>query len=167
MERTFAENVGELEELRRYLFEFCEEVAYELRRRGLRGRTVTIKARFASFKTVTRTRTMDFPTNLGPRLYATARELLDRVPRGPLRLLGVQVSGLDDVRTPAQGRLWGDVDTSSEGRPSRLERHERTTAGLDRLRKKYGRGTVVPASQLDRGPTPGADGRSASPRRPE
>ena len=40
-------------------------------------------------------------------------------------------------------------------RPPRLER---ATAGLDRLRKKYGRQTVVPASLLGRGTLRGRDG---------
>ena len=89
MERTFAEDVTDRDELRLYLREFCEEVAYDLRGRGLRGRTVTLKARFWNFKTVTRSKTLDYPTNLGTRIYAVARELLERVPHGPLRLLGV------------------------------------------------------------------------------
>jgi len=101
-ERTFPEDVADRAVLRRHLFEFCEEVAYDLRDRGLRGRTISIKARFSDFKTVTRSKTLDFATNLGPRFFATARELLERVPVGPLRLLGVQVSNLDDVRTPVQ-----------------------------------------------------------------
>ena len=50
-------------------------VYWELRNRGLRGRTVSIKARFADFKTVTRSRTLDYATNLGPRIYSTARDL--------------------------------------------------------------------------------------------
>ena len=110
MERTFPEDIEDRDELRRMLMEFCDEVAYDLRSRGLRGRTITLKARFKSFRTVTRTKTIDYPTNLGRRIYATARELLERVPPGALRLLGVQVSNLGDVRAPAQGTLFGELD---------------------------------------------------------
>jgi hypothetical protein len=38
------------------------------------------------------------------------------------------------------------------------ERRERMSAGLDRLRRKYGRGTVRPASLLGRGRTAARDG---------
>lgn len=163
MERTFAEDVRDREELRLYLYEFCEEVAFGLRTRGLRGRTITLKARFWNFRTVTRTRTLEFATNLSARVFSVARELLDRVPPGPLRLLGVQVSGLEDVRAEQQGQLF--VTPAPEDAASQVPvddaRRQAVTRGLDRLRKKYGRRTVVPASLLDRR-TRGADGRGGS-----
>jgi len=158
MERTFPEDISDREELKLLLYEFCEEVSFELRHRGLRGRTVTLKARFADFKTVTRSKTVDLPVNQGRRIYAVARELLQRVPLGPLRLLGVQVSNLSDVRSPVQASLFGEPEpdvqrpAGSNGRARGGEeaRHDRASAAMDTLRKRYGRGTVVPASLLGR-----------------
>ena len=166
MERTFPEDIEDRDELRRLLMEFSDEVAYALRSRGLRGRTITLKARYKSFRTVTRTKTIDYPTNLGRRIYATARELLERVPPGALRLLGVQVSGLGDVRAPTQGTLFDEVDSprvpvssAAAAAEAREERFDRTVEGLDHLRRKYGPGTVLPASQLGKTRTRGGDGR--------
>ncbi len=166
MERTFEEDVSDRDELRLYLREFCEEVAFALRGRGLRGRTVTLKARYASFKTITRSKTLDDPTNLGTRLYAVARELLERVPPGALRLLGVSVSGLDDVREPIQAKLFDDAEPALEATPGD-GRRARTQQAVDRLRKRYGRGMVVPASLLGRQPLRGADGSEGAPRLPD
>jgi DNA polymerase-4 len=146
MERTFERDIGSRDELRRHLLEYCEEVAYELRHRGLRGRTITLKARFSDFETITRSKTLDFATHLGPRLYAVARELLDRVPEKPLRLLGVQVSALEDVRAPLQQTLFGEAEAVEV--PERDQRLERIAAGLDKLRQKYGAAAVKPASTL-------------------
>ena len=165
-ERTFAEDVSDREELRLRLFEFCEELAFRLRDQGLRGRTVAVKARYWNFKTVSRTKTLAFPTNLGPRLYAVARELLGRVPSGPLRLLGVQVSNLEDVRAPMQGQLWSNDVAPGAPEPGAEEpveladpsRLARATAGMDRLRRKYGGRQVVPASLLNRDRARGRDG---------
>jgi len=168
IERTFEHDLAEREQLRLKLLEFSEELAYRLRAAGLRGRTVALKARFWNFKTVTRTRTLDLATNLGPRLYSVARVLLDRVPHVPLRLVGLQVSGLEDVRAPVQGSLFGapqpagrqptpPQDGGSEARPAD-ERREQVSAGLDELRRKYGRGTVMPASLLGRDRTTARDG---------
>jgi DNA polymerase-4 len=158
IERTFEKDLGDRAELRRRLFGYCEELAFRMRDRGLRGRTVTVKARFSNFHTVSRSRTLDFPTNLGPRLWATARLLLERVPAGPLRLLGVQVSSLEDVHAPVQGQLFETgaaqqplAGAEPEGRvdgAARDARLARAQPGLDKLRKKYGRGTVKPASLL-------------------
>jgi DNA polymerase-4 len=165
IERTFEHDLSSRDDLRIKLLEFSEELAWRLRSAGLRGRTVALKARFASFKTVTRTRTLDHPTNLGPRLYSVARELFERVPQVPLRLLGLSVSGLEDVRTPVQASLFPSAPAAparapSAGTPAEPsdERRERMSAGLDRLRRKYGRGTVQPASLLGRGRTSARDG---------
>jgi DNA polymerase-4 len=166
-ERTFARDIADREELKRQLFAFCEEVAYRLRESGLRGRTVSVKARYWNFKTITRTRTLALSTNLGIRFYAAARELLERVPPGPLRLLGVQVSQLEDVRTPHQGWLFGGpaaplIDESKRGAaPAPQDRLEKLAPGLDELRRKYGRGAVVPATLLGRGPARGREGLAA------
>jgi DNA polymerase-4 len=146
MERTFPEDIADRDELRRFLYEFCEEVSYELRHRGLRGRTVTLKARFWNFKTLTRSRTLDYPVNLGKRIYGVARELLERVPPGPLRLLGVQVSALEDVRTPVQSPLFRELEPPAAS-PAEA-REDRATVALDDLRRRFGKGTVVPASLL-------------------
>jgi DNA polymerase-4 len=169
LERTFSKDIASREELRLRLLEFCEELAYRLRDGGLRARTVTLKARFSDFKTLTRTKSLPFSTNVGVRFYSVARELLERVPMQPLRLLGVTLSGLDDVRTPRQGTLFGadpgtlgaaDVEVTREDEQAR-DRLERISTGLDRLRRKYGRGTVIPASLLGRAPTVGRDGTRA------
>jgi DNA polymerase-4 len=161
MERTFPKDVADREELRLFLLSFCEEVAYGLRDRGLRGRTVTLKARFADFTTITRTKTLGAPTNLGARVYAAARELLERVPSGPLRLLGVQITGLEDVRAPVQEKLFNGEETHAAGRTTGFEarrRLEQATEGLDRLRRKFGRPVVLPASLVGRARLVGRDG---------
>jgi DNA polymerase IV len=160
MERTFAEDIADRGELRALLLSFCEEVAFTLRDKGLRGRTVTLKARFPDFTTVTRTRTLDLPTNLGPRIYQVAKELLERVRPSPLRLLGVQVSKLEDVRTPTQGGLFNGA-APGEGRRLWMESNEKliaVTASIDKLRRKLGPGAVVPATLLGRKKSRGADG---------
>ena len=142
-ERTFPKDLEDREEVRRMLYEFCEEVAYDLRDRGLRGRTISVKARFWNFRTVTRSKTLPFATNLGMRIFAVARELLARVPSGPLRLVGVTVSNLEDVRLPTQETLFGDASEPPED-----ARMAKGAEELDKLRKKYGKSVVRPGSTL-------------------
>jgi DNA polymerase-4 len=158
VERTFPEDVSDREELHRRLLEFAEELAYRLRDRGLRSRTLALKARFGDFRTISRTRTLERATNLGPRLYALARSLFERVPRAPLRLLGLSVSGLEDVRAPVQGELFPAAsDAAEQGKTARAQR---AAGAMDRLRRKYGRPAVLPASLLE-----GADPASRRPLR--
>jgi len=155
MERTFADDLSDPEELRVFLLEFCEEVAFGLREKGLRGKTVTLKARYADFKTVTRSQTLAASTNLGPRIYSVARELFSRVPAGSFRLIGVQLSNLEDVRQPVQADLFAGFDDS--GRMSGRD-HEAVTEGLDKLRRKYGRGAVMRGTLVGRDQAKGRDG---------
>ena len=171
MERTFPEDIADREELAVLLLSFCEEVAFELRHRGLRGKTVTLKARFSNFKTVTRTKTLSHATNLGPRLYSVAKELLARVEARPLRLLGIQVSQLEDVRAPLQRSLFEEEEAGRAEWMASQKRIERATASADEVREKFGKGALVPASLLGRKrstrtPRPadveGADGQRAS-----
>ena len=161
MERTFPDDVEDREFLRLKLLEFSEEVAYHLRDRGLRGRTVTIKARYWNFRTVTRTKTLTTATNLGSRIYGVAAELLDRVAPGPLRLLGVQISSLEDVRVPQQAQLFGTQGEEATTSGHDDERLQAAAASIDKLRKKYGERMVVPASLLGSAPSRGADGSDA------
>jgi len=147
VERTFSKDLNDREQLLLKLFEFCEELGERLRDRGLRGRTVSLKARFSDFRTVTRSVTLDFATNLGPRIYSAARGLFTRTPAGPLRLLGLQVSNLEDVRTPVQGELFGSGQAQASADVA-IQRLERATASADKLRKKFGARVVVPASLM-------------------
>lgn len=81
--------------LGRVLDALCERVEGDLTRKGLAGRTIGVKVRFADFRTVTRDLTL-------PRWVADARSLreaaglcLKRIPmERRLRLLGVRVSAL-------------------------------------------------------------------------
>lgn len=80
--------------------------AERLRERGLVARTVTLKLRFADFRTVTRSLTLGVATD-EPEVVAEAGAALMRswwAPEGhPLRLLGLRVSRLE--RRPASRQL--------------------------------------------------------------
>jgi hypothetical protein len=83
-----------------------------------------------------------------------ARELLSRVPEGSFRLIGVQVSNLEDVREPVQTDLFAGLDDAG----GRGRDHGAVTEGLDKLRRKYGRGAVTRGSLVGRGLSKGRDG---------
>lgn len=95
-ERTFESDVEELPSMDEILDRMAGEVAESLRRRGLAGLTVTLKARFADFSTPTRSQTLDAPTASASIIASCAKELLRRTdaPVRPVRLLGVGIGGL-------------------------------------------------------------------------
>ena len=89
------------------------------------------------------------------------RELLGRVELRPLRLLGVQVARLEDVRQPVQEVLFLGADADASTRKDFVEAADklaRVTPSLDKLRRRFGRGAVLPASLLGTATPEGRDG---------
>jgi DNA polymerase-4 len=85
-------------ELSQIFTELCVHVAEDLRRAGYVGRTIGLKLRFDNFRTVTRDRTIDAPTQDARAIRHAAGECLKRVAlERRIRLLGVKVAAL----TPA------------------------------------------------------------------
>lgn len=94
-ETTFAEDRPPGEALWASLEELCDQLAGRLERRGLRGRTVTLKVRRSDFITCTRQQTLLATVSARGDLVAVAGRLLDAElqPGERVRLLGVSVSG--------------------------------------------------------------------------
>ncbi|MCC7119789.1 MAG: DNA polymerase IV [Anaerolineales bacterium] len=95
-ETTF--NVDEIDEqkLEATLHEQAFDVARQLKRNDLAGKTVKIKIRWSNFTTLTRQLTLPTPTNDGAEIYQAAVKLLKAVRQSnqAVRLIGVGVSGI-------------------------------------------------------------------------
>jgi DNA polymerase-4 len=129
-EGTFATDVSDAALLRAVLRSYCESVAADLRRRGLRARSFTLKLRYGDFTTITRRLTVDRPAHADDVLYRAAETLLEAAlarDGRALRLIGFGASNLveDAVQLPLQEAPW-----------QRLERLDRA---VDGVRLKYGR----------------------------
>jgi DNA polymerase-4 len=96
-EETFGTDVADRARLTRELDLLADRVAKRLRTAGLSGRTVTVKARYFDFTTITRSATREQPTDEPRTITDTARRLLGDIDvTAGLRLLGVGVSALSE-----------------------------------------------------------------------
>ncbi|MFG1402292.1 DNA polymerase IV [Xanthobacter sediminis] len=139
-ETTFDTDIGALRPLEQTLYGLAEEVSARLKRSDLSGRTVTLKLKTADFRLRTRSRTLESPTRLAGRIYASAHELLLREADGTrFRLIGVGVSELEPGSAADPADL---VDPSAE----RLKAAE---TAMDALAAKFGRGAVSRGLMLD------------------
>ncbi len=140
-EETFARDVDDPDVVRRELLRLCERTAARLRDGGMVGRTVSIKVRFADFTTITRSRTLRDPTDVAAEVFATARALFDALglDRARLRLIGVRVEGLAEAQTAPRQMLLGD----------RVHGRREAEQAADRAARRFGDGTVRPASLVD------------------
>lgn len=131
-EVTFSKDVRDDKVLEDTVREQSAEVARQLRKNNLAGKTIKLKIRWPDFTTLTRQTTLNDPTDQDEVITRTALELLKAVrkPNQAVRLIGVGVSGLGPpIR---QLGLW-DMD---------VERSRRLQQAMDRLNEKYGRDVI-------------------------
>ena len=140
-EETFSRDVDDPDVVRRELLRLAERTAARLRTAGLAGRTVSVKIRFADFTTITRARTLSEPTDVAAVLYATARQLYEALglDRARLRLVGIRVEGLVESELAPHQLLLGE----------RAQGRREVEQAADRAARRFGDGTVRPASLVD------------------
>jgi len=115
-------------------------VGADLRAQGVRGRTVTLKATFADFRKLTRSRTLNEPVDDTVSIFQTALDLLRELnPRQDLRLIGVGVSQFGE--RPRQLSL---LAPETPARPKAA-----LDQALDAVRGRFGKGAIVRGDLLD------------------
>jgi DNA polymerase-4 len=122
-EETFATDIADRARLGTELDLLATQVGGRLRAAGLSGRTITLKARYFDFTTITRSTTRAQPTDDLQVITQGARRLLAGVDTsGGLRLLGVGVSGLSEfaqddllsLLTPSTAQLSAAVPPTDD-----------------------------------------------------
>ena len=152
-EETFAADVTDPAAIRRELLRLSGMVAARLRSSGALTRTVVLKVRFSDFSTITRSRTLSEPTDLGRRIYEEVGEIYDALERrDPIRLVGVRAEQLVDEAS-AQLGLWDADETWREAEDV-----------MDSVSARFGRGLVTPAALIGRNRGRESDPRGVSPK---
>jgi DNA polymerase-4 len=99
-ERTFDVDVADQAEMASHIASLSEELCRRLRSRDLEGRTIGIKVRLDDWTNITRSHTVEQPTNDPTIVTPIALELLQAyAPPRPVRLLGVRVASFDSEAT--------------------------------------------------------------------
>lgn len=144
-EVTLARDTVDICEVKKILLDQAEDVARQLRHQGLRARTVVLKLKHADFRQVTRSRTLERPTQSAHALFGAAGSLLDAYRlRQPVRLAGVGAANLVPASRPVQQTLFDAVG----GRKADAE-WERVERVLDAIEARFGPRAVRRAGQDD------------------
>jgi DNA polymerase-4 len=95
-EETYAKDLSDLEPIRREIERLARHAAAFLVRKELFARTVTLKLRYATFETITRSQTREPATHSPEEIVSRALALLEKTEAAsrPVRLLGVSLHGL-------------------------------------------------------------------------
>jgi len=129
-EVTFARDISTLDELLATLEELSEELAGNLRARGLMAGVVDIKLRYPDFSTVSRQATLTVPTDAHQVIFQEAAQLLKgewerHGSAARVRLLGVGMGKLAPLAR--QLPLFGEGN-----------RYAELNRSLDEIQKRYG-----------------------------
>ena len=137
-EVTFEYDITDPAIIRRELLRMSDQVAVRLRRAGLIGRTVVLKLRFGDFTTITRSRTIEEPTDLGRRIYDEVVDIYANAnrPEARIRLVGVRVEQL----LPAGDAVLALWDADEDWRDAEQ--------AIDAVSERFGRGLVRPAALI-------------------
>lgn len=105
-ERTFSEDVSDLEWIRTFLGELSEKISASMEKLNAAGKTITLKVRYKNFDTVTRSQTLQNYTSSSEEIASTAIHLLDETEAGAreVRLLGISVSTLNLTKGGVLGK---------------------------------------------------------------
>ncbi|MBN9545119.1 MAG: DNA polymerase IV [Alphaproteobacteria bacterium] len=128
-ETTFNSDLSKLADLEAVLWRQAERVSSRAKNYGLSGRTVVLKLKTANFRLLTRSASLDAPTQLADTIFRVARAALKREADGKrFRLLGV---GLSNLTSGAEADPASLIDPVSDKRAA-AER------AMDKIRSKFG-----------------------------
>ena len=98
-EQTFAKDIIDQDKLDSVVVDLAQQVSDGLKKRSLKGRTVTLKVKYSDFQLVTRSHTFGAFTNENPAILENARLLLEKTEAGdrPIRLIGIGLSNLQKL----------------------------------------------------------------------
>ncbi|WP_430009303.1 DNA polymerase IV [Methylophaga lonarensis] len=113
-ETTFAEDILSVPELTQILLELAEQVLESLSKHQLKGKTVTVKVKYANFQQVTRSQTLDHSIGFAD-LQEWIPALLARTEAGhqPVRLVGLSLSGFEAPVVDDKGQAQLDLGLNS------------------------------------------------------
>lgn len=102
-ENTFSNDIESLDELAIELDEIAQDVINRIERSGFLGRTITLKAKYADFRIITRSKTLIAAVTDYSTLYNTGFELMKDINlSAKVRLLGLSIKNVDNV-------IWHDA----------------------------------------------------------
>lgn len=140
-ERTFSSDLTDREEIEAAILHVAAVVGRRLRRKGLKGRTVTLKLKYDVGHGHTAQRSLPAPTDDERVFGRAAAALLDEVwAQGmPARLVGVGVSGFDGSRAERQLSLFDEPGEGAADAARDLSALGRVT---DAVRDRFGDSAV-------------------------
>ncbi len=132
-EVTLSRDIADAMELENILWDLCEKLSRRIKEAGYAGSTLVLKLKTADFKTRTRNRKLDTPTQLADICFQHGKDLLVKETNGTaFRLIGIGLASLSDGSLADQPNLLGQ-DRAKQASAERA---------MDQLRAKFGSSAI-------------------------
>lgn len=144
---TLPRDVESKEEVRRVLLNLADQVARRIRKQKLMAQTVQLTIRNPEMKTITRSSTLQGPTDDADILLDEAWKLYERhwTSGSPIRLLGITGQNLVAKQEAAVQLDLFDFE--------RQPKREQLIETMDRIRDKYGENAIVTLGMIGDDPS--------------
>ncbi|MGI6093258.1 MAG: DNA polymerase IV [Veillonellaceae bacterium] len=137
-ETTYDTDLVSPKQVEAELLRLAEKVGWRLRRYGYAARTITVKIRFASFRTITRSKTLADPTNFDDVIFSVAQEIWHNTTMTEgVRLIGITAANLQAG--------CGQMSLFSEENDKRQAIYQT----VDKLKAKFGE-TIITKGRINR-----------------
>lgn len=128
-ETTFEKDTNDEVFLKKILWSLCEKVSDRAKEKGLGGSTINLKIKTKDFKLISRSITIEEPTQIAEIIFQTSKLLLSReIKKNKFRLLGVGLSNLKDSEICD---LYDLINTNSN-------KEKNIEFAIDAIRNRYG-----------------------------
>jgi DNA polymerase IV len=140
-EITYCKDINDLSILKSTLLFLSQKIARNMRYRGYRGKIITLKLRFANFRTITRRKALHEHTYGIFDIYRTTVSLLKSIDlnHNRIRLIGASVSGLKHISEP------GSLIYYNENQDN-----ENLTEAIDIISNKFGENKIILTNLIER-----------------
>lgn len=138
-ETTFPEDLIDPEVLQTVILDLSSDVARKLRKESMKAKTITLKIRFADFRTLSKSRTLNIYTNHDKVIFTEASLLFKELRlTQPLRLVGVSVHHL--APEEIQQSLFDTIDLEKDN----------LIKTIDTINQRFGKNSITLARLLKR-----------------
>ena len=138
---TFASDIEDTEIILRELLRMTEKATHRMRESNKSAKTISIKIRFADFKTISRSKTVPLPISGTQEVFEIVRSLFIalKLDGARLRLVGVGLDGLVEGIDGPEQIAFGE----------REKGWREATKAIDAASTRFGAGSVRPARLIE------------------
>jgi len=140
---TFSRNLVGRDDIAKGVMTLSDNIAHQMREKNIKCNTISVHIKDTELKTISRQKTLDNPTYLSKEIYDVVMELIKEnwSETKPIRMITVTGSNFTSSDVGGQINLF-----DSEQRD---EKREKLEFAIDKLRDKYGKGSLMSANVIN------------------